>query len=112
MKKLKEPDYVQLLSDIRDPKLRGCITSRIPAVNSWFSQDAWHKGVKIYLQDALGHAAEKVFDVKTTDAETQYARGFAAALRLLLVLPDYISQQVDNEETKQKQAASRGQAGY
>ncbi len=113
----QELDLAEVLARTGSKEWNECFSSRLEAMRGYLAQEAWEKGIAVYLRAKLGYlialwirdgGKQEYRDSGAAD----YLRGYAAAVEYLLALPASIDGQIDRQEEGKKTGAPKGSAGY
>ena len=105
-------EVVELLAGTGSKEWNECISTRLESVDAHLHQDAWTKGIGIYLRALQGGAVAKLLNQEVPADAVGYLRGFAAALRVVICLPQSVSAQIEQEQNKSEKKGPQGTAGY
>ncbi len=101
-----------IINDIKIQAWNEAITPRAPALLSLCSSDEFQNGILPWLRSVEKQMTQKLkFGCKTRE-DDQFVRGQLAILEEIINLPAALKAQIENAAVKQKQAESRGTAGY
>lgn len=104
-------DLESFLKSLLDPADQHCLSSRLEAVRTMLLSEPWQLGVHEYLRGAAIASLNGMLDKSLPTEQYNYARGFLAAVRLLLSLPRTIESQIAANENRPS-PTGRGDAGY
>ncbi len=112
-----EIDLAGVLANAGSEEWNNCIASRLEVMRGYLAQEAWQKGISVYLRaklgELLGTFLRKGGTKEYRDAgAADYLRGYAAAVEFLLSLPASVDGQIQREADKKKAGPPRGDAGY
>jgi len=111
MKQPAQFDYVAMLTDINNPDNERAIADNLAVVHRILSSEQYQKTIQLYWKQAINHSLARLLSKHCPGNETDYGRGFIAALQVVYGLPAAVAEQVAAGE-KSTAPAPKGDAGY
>ena len=108
----KELDLAEVLAKTGSEEWNTSISCRLEAMKGFLAQEQWTKGITPYLSAIIGSGIRKFLRAKSTQQDSDYLRGFVAALEIVLALPASVEGQIQSEEDRKKAGPPKGGAGY
>ena|SRR5271165_6682756 len=105
----KELDLAEVLAKTGSEEWNNSIASRLEVMRGYLSQEAWQKGIRPFLLAIVGNGLRKFL---REGGNSDYLRGFIAAIEMVLSIPASVDGQIQRESDKQKAGPAKGQAGY
>lgn len=113
MKKQAMDDFLlDCLSNSSSDEWQNALASRLESTRAWLDSDEWKKGVSVYLRAVLGKALAKLLSEQAPMEQYHYARGFVAALRLMISFPASIEAAIEQAAKSEKTRSSPGSGQY
>lgn len=115
MKKITQvtPEEVaECLAGVGTKEWNESLSKRLESLRAYLDADEWKKGVSVYLKAVQAGSMAKLLNEQMSQDGYQYMRGFIAALRLVICLPQSIEGQIQNEQNSKEKGISAGNAGY
>jgi len=109
---LSVEDAVELMSGVGTKEWNEAIAKRLEPLRAYLDSDEWKKGVSIYLKGVQGASLIKMLNEGLPPDGYNYLRGFIAALRLVICLPQSIEGQIEREQNKTTKGVPPSGAGY
>jgi len=110
--KPKDLDYAEILANSCTKEWQECIKCRLEPMRAYLSQDEWGKGLSIWMRALIGDGIRKIIRERQDQSNTDYLRGYVAALEQIIALPTAIEAQILAEQNKDSSKKDRGSAGY
>jgi hypothetical protein len=110
-KDLTGPEILEILANTGSKDWNESLSSRLESVRGYLSQDEWTKGLSPYLRATMGHAMLKMLGESLPHDANNYLRGFIAALKMVVSLPQSVESQIKQEVDKTN-SGPKGSAGY
>ena len=105
-------EMVDILAGTGTKAWNEALAQNLQIAENLFALDAWQKALDPYLRSLQGEAVLKLLDGKTPLEGINYLRGYAAAIRLVLCLPQSVKYQIEKEATREDKGVPKGSAGY
>jgi hypothetical protein len=90
-------DVIETIASTGTKEWNEALSKRLESVRSYLDADEWQKGISVYLRAIQGGAMAKLINDNLGQDGYSYTRGFIAALRLVISLPQSIEAQIENE---------------
>ena len=105
-------EIAECLAGVNTKEWNESISKRLEPLRAFLDADEWKKGISIYLRATQGTAMARLLNESMTHEGYQYLRGFIAALRLVICLPQSIEGQIQQEQNSKEKGIPTGSAGY